>query len=238
MNLPNKLTLMRIILVPVFLWFYYVSPLGAIKAGIVQYGTHNIPGAFDRVSGFIPAAGFLALAVFVIASATDAADGHIARSRGLITNFGKLMDPLADKILTTAAFVAFVDTNIIPAWMLIVILAREFAITGLRGVAASEGVVIPAGATGKYKTVFQMACIALFLLAGALIPFFASGQPLTMNISAGGLIWGVSPILLLTGGVVQVVSIIAIACLWAAVVLTVISGVEYLWRGRHLLNAK
>ncbi|MCL2493515.1 MAG: CDP-diacylglycerol--glycerol-3-phosphate 3-phosphatidyltransferase [Clostridiales bacterium] len=201
MNLPNKLTLMRIILVPVFLLFYYLSPLAAMTTA-------------DALNSRAQIMGFLALAVFLIASATDAVDGHIARSRGLVTNFGKLMDPLADKILTTAAFVAFVDTHIIAAWMLVVILAREFAITGLRAVAASEGVVIPAGKTGKFKTVFQMGCIALFLLAGALLPFAAAAP------------------------VVQIIGVVAIVCLWAAVVLTVISGIEYLWRGRDILNAK
>ena len=107
----------------------------------------------------------LAFAVFVIASATDAVDGYIARKRNQITNFGKLMDPLADKVLTTAAFIVFVDAGAIPAWMVIVILAREFIITGLRGVAASEGVVIAAEMSGKLKTISQMLAICIILLA-------------------------------------------------------------------------
>jgi len=188
MNLPNLLTIIRMALVPVFIVFFYFGQGGEQVYGI------------------------LAFAVFVIASATDAVDGHIARKKGLITNFGKLMDPLADKVLTTSAFIVFVDAHIIPAWMVIVILAREFIITGLRGVAASEGVVIAAELSGKLKTVFQMLAICLILL------------DLAMAQAAPG-IWAF-------------VSYAGIVCLWIAVALTVYSGVEYLWKGRKLLAAK
>ena len=190
MNLPNLLTLIRMALVPVFVVFFYIG----------QGGAHLFT--------------VLAFAVFVIASATDAVDGHIARKHKLETNFGALMDPLADKVLTTAAFIVFVDVHIIPAWMVIVILAREFAITGLRGVAASEGVVIAAGFSGKLKTVFQMVAIGLILL-GLVVGNGAATHSLWLVVSSAGIV-----------------------CLWIAVVLTVYSGVEYLWNGRKLLNMK
>jgi CDP-diacylglycerol--glycerol-3-phosphate 3-phosphatidyltransferase len=192
MNLPNLLTLIRVALIPVFIACYYP---GAPSSG---------PGA----SGFAAAA----FVVFVAASLTDAADGHIARSRGLVTNFGKLMDPLADKALTTAAFICFVDTGAMPAWMAIVILSREFLITGLRGVAASEGVVIAAGRSGKVKTVAQMAFIALCLLCRALLAGTGRESPF---------------------GVLETASA---ALMWIALAVTVYSGVEYMWRSRSLLK--
>ncbi|MDR3365293.1 MAG: CDP-diacylglycerol--glycerol-3-phosphate 3-phosphatidyltransferase [Clostridiales Family XIII bacterium] len=190
MNLPNFLTLIRMALVPVFIVLFYFGQTGS--------------RAFC----------LLAFAVFAIASATDALDGHIARKHGLITNFGKLMDPLADKVLTTSAFIVFVDVGIVPAWMVVVILAREFAITGLRGVAAAEGVVIAAGFSGKLKTIFQMLAICLILLDSAI-----GNGPATHSL------W-------------LVVSVAGLICLWVAVALTVYSGIEYLWKGRNLLNMK
>ncbi|MDR1796714.1 MAG: CDP-diacylglycerol--glycerol-3-phosphate 3-phosphatidyltransferase [Clostridiales Family XIII bacterium] len=198
MNLPNRLTVLRMALVPVFLVLFYLGRQEEAVAGLPQ-------AAY--------AAG--ALLVFGAASLTDMLDGKIARARGLITNFGKLMDPLADKVLTTAAFVCFVDVGYMPAWMLIVVLAREFAITGLRGVAASEGVVIAAGFTGKLKTVLQMAAILLILLENALMAI--PGMPVAL---------------------LYFLSMMSLLLLWAAIVMTVWSGIEYLWAGRHLLNAK
>ena len=190
MNLPNLLTIIRMALVPVFIVFFYLGQGGAVIYLV------------------------LAFIVFVAASATDAVDGYIARKENMITNFGKLMDPLADKVLTTAAFIVFVDVHIIPAWMVIVILAREFIITGLRGVAASEGVVIAAELSGKLKTVFQMVAICLILLG-----------------SVGGSEPGLHGFWAFIAGA-------GLVCLWIAVILTVYSGVEYLWKGRKLLNLK
>lgn len=135
MNLPNKLTVLRIILVPVFVALYLLEM-------------------------FIPA-----LIVFIIASVTDTLDGRIARKQNLITNFGKIMDPLADKVLVYAAFCLFVEKGIMPGWMLIVILFREFAVAGIRTVAASEGIVIAAGKSGKAKTVLQMIAVPLLIIA-------------------------------------------------------------------------
>ena len=190
MNLPNMLTIIRMALVPVFIVFFYLGQGG---------------GQIFSV---------LAFAVFIIASGTDAIDGHIARKRNLITTFGKLMDPLADKVLTTAAFIVFVDVKIMPAWMVIVILSREFAITGLRGVAAAEGTVIAADLSGKLKTVFQMVAICVVLLANAI------GNSQT------------------TQGVYEFFAGAGLILIWVAVALTVYSGVEYLWKGRKLLKLK
>lgn len=140
MNLPNKLTLMRIILIPVFM--------------VVLYW------------GF-PGANYAALAIFVIASLTDWLDGKIARSRNLVTDFGKFADPLADKMLVTAAMLWFVETGRMPAWALLIVICREFAVSGLRMIASDKGKVIAAGWSGKVKTASTMVCIILmFLIPG------------------------------------------------------------------------
>lgn len=138
MNLANKLTLLRIILVPVFLIFISI----------------NKPIFITIATG-----------IFIIAAITDKLDGYIARSRNQITNFGKFMDPLADKLLVTSALVALVQYNVIQAWMVMIIIGREFAITGLRAIAASEGIVIAASWWGKIKTVIQIIAIILGLVS-------------------------------------------------------------------------
>ena len=138
MNLANKLTMIRIFLVPVFLVFIAVRD--------IPYGS------------------IVATAVFIIASITDQLDGHIARSRNQITNFGKFMDPLADKLLVTAALVSLVELKLVAGWAVVIILAREFAVSGLRTLAASDGIVIAASWWGKIKTVTQMIAILLLLL--------------------------------------------------------------------------
>jgi CDP-diacylglycerol--glycerol-3-phosphate 3-phosphatidyltransferase len=138
MNLANKLTMMRIFLVPIFLIF--------IAAKGIPYGKE------------------LATVIFILASLTDKLDGYIARSRNQITNFGKFMDPLADKLLVTAALVSLVELQIVHAWVAMIIIAREFAVSGLRTVAASEGKVIAASWWGKIKTVIQIVAIITALL--------------------------------------------------------------------------
>ena len=138
MNLANKLTLIRIFLVPVFLLFI-------AKKGI-PYGTS------------------IATFIFILASITDKLDGYIARSRNQITNFGKFMDPLADKLLVTAALISLVELHIVPSWAAVAIIAREFAVSGLRSIAASQGRVIAASWWGKIKTVIQIIAIILLLL--------------------------------------------------------------------------
>ena len=138
MNLPNKLTIARAAAVPFF-----------IAAYMCEYY----------------AAAFI---LFAAASLTDMLDGKIARKYNLVTNFGKIMDPLADKILVYSAFCLMVEDGTVPGWMLIVILAREFAIAGMRTVAASEGLVIAAAMSGKIKTVLQMIAVPLLLLTAAI----------------------------------------------------------------------
>lgn len=184
MNLPNKLTFLRIILVPVFL---IVFNLGCIcGAGVI----------------------------FVIASLTDLADGKIARKYNLVTNFGKFADPLADKLLVSAALIALCTVGklgypLLGMWATFVIIAREFMVTGIRLVAAAEGKVIAAGMSGKIKTAIQMVTITYILFAELLI---YAGLP--ANIS----------------------SIIVNVLVIASVFMTVYSGTEYLIQNRALLN--
>ncbi|MBX4265379.1 CDP-diacylglycerol--glycerol-3-phosphate 3-phosphatidyltransferase [Clostridium estertheticum] len=138
MNLANKLTMIRIFLVPIFLLF--------IAAKGIPYGRE------------------LATIIFILASLTDKLDGYIARSRNQITNFGKFMDPLADKLLVTAALVSLVELHIVYGWVAMIIIAREFAVSGLRTIAASEGKVIAASKWGKLKTVIQIVAIITALI--------------------------------------------------------------------------
>lgn len=137
MNTANKLTMLRVILIPVFL--------------IVLYW------------GFTYSA-YVALGIFAVASLTDFADGYIARSRGQVTDFGKFMDPLADKVLVVSALVWFAETGLMPAWAVLIVIIREFAVTGLRLVASDTGRVIAAGTSGKIKTAATMICIVLMFL--------------------------------------------------------------------------
>lgn len=195
MNLPNKLTVSRFALTAVFLWALFW------------------PWA-------IPFRNTLALLLFSMASFTDFLDGRIARSRNLITNFGKLMDPLADKVLTCSAFVAFVEsTHLHPdapvkvaAWMVIVIVARELAITGLRLLAASKNVVLAAERYGKHKTISQIVAIIALLVVDACHEWPAWLQ----NIFSG---WS---------------AMFTTIALWVTVVLTAASGLIYLWRNREI----
>ena len=193
MNLPNKLTVSRFGLTVLFLW--------ALFSPFKYYVT-------------------LALLFFSLAGFTDYLDGHLARSRNLITSFGKLMDPLADKILTCSAFIAFVESSHlhpgapvpVGAWMVIVIVARELAITGLRLLAASKNIVLAAERFGKHKTISQIITINALLIVDAseewpvaLKNFFAAWLPTFAEIM-----------------------------LWITVALTAMSGVIYLWRNRAL----
>lgn len=137
MNLPNKLTIFRVILIPFFVLFLLVDIT-----------------AYDK---------WIALAIFIIASFTDFLDGHIARKYHLVTNFGKFMDPLADKLLVSSALICLIERDRIPSWIVIVIIAREFIISGFRLVASDNGVVIAASYWGKFKTTFQIVMICLMI---------------------------------------------------------------------------
>lgn len=138
MNLPNKLTILRVLIIPFFVLFMLT----------------NITGAADK---------WIAVAIFVIASFTDFLDGYLARKYNLVSNFGKFMDPLADKLLVSAAMICLVEMGRLPAWIVIIIISREFIISGFRLIASDNGVVIAASYWGKFKTVFQMAMIIVLI---------------------------------------------------------------------------
>jgi len=202
MNLPNKLTVSRFALTAVFLW-----------------------AVFSRS----PVNDTMALMVFCLAGVTDFLDGRIARRRGLITNFGVLMDPLADKVLTCSAFIALVERHVltpppfnwlgplpvfpkVEAWMAVVIVARELAITGLRLLAASKNVVLAAERYGKHKTISQIVAIIALLLMDAYGEWWPWLQSLLKP-------W---------------VPVFAQLALWLTVLLTATSGALYLWRNREI----
>jgi CDP-diacylglycerol--glycerol-3-phosphate 3-phosphatidyltransferase len=193
MNLPNKLTVGRFGLTVLFIWAF-----------LTPFPYHNT----------------LALLLFNLAGFTDFLDGKIARGRGLITNFGILMDSLADKILTCSAFIAFVESThanpgarvTVEAWMVIVIVAREFAITGLRLLAAAKNIVLASENFGKHKTVSQIAAINTVLILYACLEWPVSSQKFIQT-------W---------------LPHIATFMLWLTVFLTAVSGILYLWRNRAL----
>lgn len=172
MNIANKITTLRLILIPIFVAFYYFM------------------GRDNNIAAII----------FIIASLTDALDGHLARSRNLITNFGKFVDPLVDKVLTMAAFIVLVEGQIIPAWAVIIIIARELIITGFRTLAADQGITIAASMWGKAKTTSQMIALVCLLLD------------------------------------VEVLNNIGIYIFYIAVILTVISGVDYIVKNKQVLD--
>lgn len=178
MNTANKITILRILLVPLFMAFFMMNMLGA------------------------------ALIVFIIASATDGIDGYIARHYNQITTFGKFVDPLADKMLTTAAFLVLLHYGKVSAWAVMIILAREFVVSGIRLVAVSEGKVIAASIWGKLKTVSQMAAI--------IVAIFLMGMKITP----------------------EAAELITNILVWVSVALTVISGADYLWKNRKMLVMK
>ena len=186
MNLPNKLTIIRMVLIVPF-----VLVLLGESGGWSWYGA-----LFGNVMEYMD---YVALAIFIVASLTDLIDGKIARKYNLVTNFGKFMDPLADKLLVCAALSGLVELGRIPAWIVIIIISREFIISGFRLVASDNGVVIAANYWGKFKTVFQMIMVCLMI---ADIP-----------------------------GLRLVTEIV----MWIALLLTVISLVDYLVKNRAVM---
>jgi len=176
MNLPNKLTLLRVILVPVFVVF--------LMCNITPY---------DK---------WIALFIFIVASLTDMLDGKIARKYNLVTNFGKFMDPLADKLLVCSAFICFIELGKLPTWMVLIVIAREFIISGFRLVASDNGVVIAASMWGKYKTAISMIMICL-VIADINNPVF---------------------------------EIITTIFIWAALILTVVSLIDYILKNKDIFK--
>ena len=150
MNLPNKLTIFRAILILPFV--------------LLLLGGHHEWGWFRVIfGGILEYVDYIALAIFIIASLTDLVDGKIARKYNMVTNFGKFMDPLADKLLVSAAMIALVEMGRIPAWVVIIIISREFIISGFRLIASDNHVVIAASYWGKFKTTFQMVMVCLMI---------------------------------------------------------------------------
>ena len=196
MNLPNKLTLTRILLVPVFMIFVSLTTLGGITDGTFQPVYYLIAGI-----------------IFAVASFTDFLDGHLARKWNMVTDFGKFADPLADKLLTTVAFIYMMRDGVCSPVVLCIILAREFAVSGLRMVAASakDGKVIAANMWGKVKTVLQMLSII----------FYFFGTAIAANVS-----WE---------GTLAVVGVSVLLC-WLVAIVTAISGIKYLWDNRSFIN--
>lgn len=194
MNLANKLTMLRIFLVPLFLIFIAVKD--------IPYGT------------------FIATFIFIVASLTDQLDGYIARSRNQITTFGKFMDPLADKLLVTAALISLVELQIVPAWATVIIISREFAVSGLRTIAASEGKVIAASMWGKAKTVTQIVAIIALLIkinissSKYLISLIESNKLIEVFINNGSKF-----------------------LLFLAVIMTIISGYDYFKKNLKIINS-
>mgnify|MGYP000060019880 CR=1 FL=1 len=184
MNLPNKLTIFRVILIPFFVFFLLTDVLGANGD-------------------------YLALVIFIVASLTDMLDGKIARKYNLVTNFGKFMDPLADKLLVCSAMICLVDLKSLPAWIVIIIIAREFIISGFRLIAAEHQIVIAASMWGKFKTTFQMAMIILLIL----------------SMNADVYVAGV--------GIIHVLALIAT---YVALVLTIVSLLDYLYKNKAVLK--
>lgn len=174
MNLPNKLTLFRVILIPFFVLFMLVDIT-----------------AYDK---------WIALSIFIVASLTDLLDGKIARKYNLVTNFGKFMDPLADKLLVCSALICLVALTKIPAWIVIIIIAREFIISGFRLIASDNGVVIAASYWGKFKTTFQMVMICLMIAD------------------------------------IEAISLITTVVMWIALILTVVSLVDYLIKNKDVMR--
>lgn len=160
-NLPNKITVLRVCLIPIF-----------VILMVVPFKW----GSIDLVGTAMPVTHFVAAIIFIVASATDWIDGYYARKLNLVTNLGKFLDPLADKLLVSAAFIILVGLDAAPAWMIIIIISREFAVTGLRAILAGEGEVVAAAMLGKIKTWTQIVAIALLLLHN--FPFQPIGFPL------------------------------------------------------------
>ena len=175
MNLPNRLTVLRVCMVPVFVVFMLWDGLGS-------------------------AAKYVAAAIFILASMTDWLDGYLARKNNLVTDYGKFMDPIADKLLVCSAMICLVEKGVLPAWIVIIIIGREFIISGFRLVASDKGVVIAASYWGKFKTVSQMLMVILLIL------------------DLGGVFNAIAQVLI-----------------WVALVLTVVSLVDYMVKNRGVL---
>jgi CDP-diacylglycerol--glycerol-3-phosphate 3-phosphatidyltransferase len=168
LNLPNALTLFRIFLVPLLVVVLLTPPwTTAWVRGQVE-DMQTLAWIGDLVGWLAAWREIVAVVIFLVAAATDWLDGYLARKRGEVTTLGTLLDPIADKLLTVSAFISLVELRLAPAWMVVVIVGREFIVSGVRSIAASRGVVIPASGWGKGKTASQVVAIALLILTNTL----------------------------------------------------------------------
>ncbi|MBA4542248.1 CDP-diacylglycerol--glycerol-3-phosphate 3-phosphatidyltransferase [Thermoactinomyces daqus] len=189
MNLANKITLARIFLVPVVMIFLLVRfDIGQIQMGSVVLKMNEM----------------IATLIFILAAVTDGLDGYIARKNKMVTNLGKFLDPLADKLLITAALVSLVEMQRLDAWIAIVIIGREFAVTALRLIAAAEGYIIAASPLGKLKTIIQIVAIVSLMLNN--VPFSTISFPFSL------------------------------VATWLAVLITIISGLDYFYKNRKIVT--
>lgn len=200
MNLPNKLTITRLILVVVFALFAFPYP--------------RVIESFIDGTIFDILRPYLALIIYIVASVTDAVDGHIARRDNLVTDFGKFLDPIADKLLVSAALLALCNVSIMYLWAALVILAREFVVSGIRMLAASKGNVIAAAKLGKLKMILQTVAIITLFVAGIVPTGLWSGFEI------------IQEIIYFVGNIIMV----------GAVVLTIVSGVEYVKNNIEVLS--
>lgn len=184
MNTPNKITVFRMFIAPVFLVVFFLNI------------EHKM---------------LISALIFALGAITDAIDGHLARKNNIVTNFGKFLDPIADKMLVTAAFLAFMQVGICNIWIVMLMITREFAITSVRLIAAAQGVVIPANIGGKIKTVFQMVSLISIMVIGEINEVFSLGLPL---------------------------SVISNVMLGITAVISVVSGLVYLWDSRKVIDFK
>lgn len=173
MNLPNKITLSRIFLVPVFMLFIIPLPGWLLESSWLGFMRHQMLSVNDFILHY---GNWIAAAIFFIAASTDGVDGYIARKRQEVTVLGKFLDPIADKLLVTAALIALVQRNEVSGWAAMIIIGREFIVTGLRLVAAGEGIVISASNLGKIKTTTQMIAIVASLVKNFPISLFTTFQ--------------------------------------------------------------
>jgi len=176
LNLPNTLTLLRIFLVPLLVVVLLAPPW--VAAGVVDLvkDLDGLSWLANLVQWLSKWNEIVAVTIFLTAAATDWLDGYLARVRNEVTTLGKLLDPIADKLLTVSAFIALVDMRLAPAWMIVVIVGREFVVSGIRSVAATRGVIIDASRWGKYKTVSQVVAITLLILTSTLERWLAYGN--------------------------------------------------------------
>ena len=203
MNLPNKITVVRICLVPIFMIVLFLPFKEANLVGLI---------------------------IFILASLTDSLDGHIARSKNLVTNFGKFLDPLADKLLVSAALIALVGMHKIPSWFATIVIAREFMVTGIRLLANGEGRVIAASIWGKIKTITQIIAISLLLLDWT-SPLASDSSDVFMIGKLKNLITTFSDAPLANS-----IGILAVVMIIVSIIITIFSGVDYLVKNKDVLK--